>query len=98
MPLINTKERTEYNKVKATRTDIDDICSSYIDFENSKYVIVDGLYYGSLLVINYQRDVSDSGKIQSNVLNNTDGMLRYAGYTPNLFKRYIRIFISKIFW
>ena len=59
MPLINTKERTEYNKVKTTRNDIDDVCSSYIDFENSKYVIVDGLYYGSLLVINYQREMEE---------------------------------------
>ncbi len=44
-------------------------------------------YYAKNAVINYERD--DDDKIQSNVLNNTDGMLRYAGYPPNLYKRYI---------
>ena len=59
MPLINTKERIEYNKVKKIRTDTDDVCSSYIDFESPKSVVVDGIYYGSLLVINYQREMEE---------------------------------------
>ncbi len=44
-------------------------------------------YYAKNAVINYERD--DADKIQSNVLDNTDGMLRYAGYQDKLYKRYI---------
>jgi hypothetical protein len=47
----------------------------------------DAHYYAKNAVVNYERDASD--KIQSNVLNNTDGMLRYSGYTQNLYNRYI---------
>lgn len=47
----------------------------------------DAHYYAKNAVINYERDASD--KIQSNVLNNTIGMLRYSGYTQNLYNRYI---------
>lgn len=38
-------------------SDLDKICSSYIDFKNPKYVEIDGIYYGSLLVINYAREM-----------------------------------------
>ena len=33
------------------------VCSSFIDFSNPQYVVIDGIYYGSLLVINYQREM-----------------------------------------
>ena len=35
----------------------DKICSSYINFENPKHVDIDGLYFGSLIVINYSREM-----------------------------------------
>ena len=47
----------------------------------------DAHYYAKNAVVNYERNGDD--KIQSNVLNNTDGMFRYAEYTQNLYKRYI---------
>ena len=43
-------------------------------------------YYAKNAVINYEKS---GGKIKSNVLNNTDGMFRYANYRENLYKRYI---------
>ncbi len=43
-------------------------------------------YYARNAVINYERNGSD---FQCNVFNNTEGMLRYAGYPQNLFYRYI---------
>ncbi len=54
-------------------------------------------YYAKNAVINYDRvnvtDPEDDTKtisvIQSNVLGNTDGMLRYSGYKDKLYKRYI---------
>ena len=55
----------------------------------------DAHYYAKNAVINYERVAVDPDeptkgtKIQSNVLNNTDGMLRYAGYTEYLYKRYM---------
>ena len=42
-------------------------------------------YYAKNAVINYDRVGSD---IQTNVLNNTDGMLRYASYPTSLYNRY----------
>ena len=33
------------------------ICSSYIDFNNPKYVDIDEIYYSSLLIINYSREM-----------------------------------------
>ena len=35
----------------------DRICSSYINFESPRYVEIDGLYFGSLIVINYSREM-----------------------------------------
>ena len=53
----------------------------------------DAHYYAKNAVINYNRipDPEHSGEtiIQSNVLDNTDGMLRYSNYKENLFKRYM---------
>ncbi len=53
----------------------------------------DAHYYAKNAVINYER-VPKPGHpseeiIQSNVLDNTVGMLRYSGYTSKLFKRYM---------
>ena len=55
----------------------------------------DAHYYAKNAVINYEKVTVDRGGgvtedvIQSNVLDNTEGMLRYSNYTENLFKRYI---------
>lgn len=38
-------------------SDTDRVCSSYINFTNPKYVEIDGIYYASLLVINYAREM-----------------------------------------
>ncbi len=46
----------------------------------------DAHYYAKNAVVNYQRE---GGTLDSNVLSNTDGMLRYSGYTEKLFKRYM---------
>ncbi len=45
----------------------------------------DAHYYAKNAVINYEKDGSD---FQSNVLNNTDGMFRYANYPQSLYNRY----------
>lgn len=55
----------------------------------------DAHYYAKNAVINYMRtDVPDGEggtkpEFQSNVFNNTEGMLRYSRYPANLFNRYI---------
>ncbi len=65
----------------------------YTYFDLSQCVVgnssspTDAHYYAKNAVINYERNAAD--KIQSNVLNNTEGMLRYANYTQNLFHRYV---------
>ncbi len=43
-------------------------------------------YYAKNAVINYEKSGSN---FQCNVFNNTEGMLRYAGYPQNMFYRYI---------
>ena len=35
----------------------DNLCSSFIDFSNPQFVNIDGIYYSSLLVINYSREM-----------------------------------------
>lgn len=59
-------------------------------FDLSKCVVgdsaADAHYYAKNAVINYEKS---GGVMQSNVLDNTDGMGRYAGYTQNLFHRYV---------
>ena len=48
---INNTKILENRKLK----DIDKVCSSYIDFRNPKYVEIDGIYYSSILLVNYSR-------------------------------------------
>lgn len=50
---INNTKILENRKLK----DIDKVCSSYIDFRNPKYVEIDGIYYSSILVVNYSREM-----------------------------------------
>ena len=58
MSLIKEKYKKETNIIKKqSLKDTDKICSSYIDFRNPKYVDIDGIYYASILVINYSREM-----------------------------------------
>lgn len=43
--------------VKPPLRDVDRVCSSYLQFENPKWIEIDGMYYASLLVIHYQREM-----------------------------------------
>lgn len=38
-------------------TELDQICSSYIDFQNPKWIEIDGIFYASLIVIHYAREM-----------------------------------------
>ncbi len=57
MSLITKESNVAVNNIIPKVKDADIICSSYIDFNNFNYVIIDGLYYCSLLVINYSREM-----------------------------------------
>ena len=56
MGLIQDKA-TINNAILKEINDSDLICSSYIDFSNPHHVLIDDLLFGSLLVINYQREM-----------------------------------------
>lgn len=58
MSFINKSEFNNVNILKQNKvTDLDIICSSYIDFRNPRYIEIDGIYYASILVINYAREM-----------------------------------------
>ena len=58
MSFIKTEETKEINILKNRRLTVsDEICSSYINFNNPKYALIDGIYCASLLVINYAREM-----------------------------------------
>lgn len=58
MGLINsTKEHISSNLIKNRIKDVDTICSSYIDFSNPRIVDIDGEFFSSILIINYQREM-----------------------------------------
>ena len=58
MSFIEAVTQQEINVIKNRNLrEVDKICSSYIDFKNPKYVDIDGIYYSSLLVINYAREM-----------------------------------------
>lgn len=58
MGFIKTEESKEIDILKSRQlTEVDKICSSYINFNNPQYVLLDGIYYASLLVINYAREM-----------------------------------------
>lgn len=58
MSLINEVQEKEINIIESRKIkDIDKVCSSYLDFNIPKYVDIDGIYYSSLLVINYAREM-----------------------------------------
>ena len=40
-------------------SDKDEIAPTYINLENPKYIEIDNLYYGGLIVVNYYREQSD---------------------------------------
>ncbi|MBR3281026.1 MAG: DUF87 domain-containing protein [Clostridia bacterium] len=58
MGLIQQKREGMVTKVIIPNTcDADNICSSYISFENPKCVEIDGILYSSLIVTNYSREM-----------------------------------------
>lgn len=58
MSLIKEIKEENINIINSRNLkEIDKICSSYIDFNNPKYVEIDEIYYASLLVINYAREM-----------------------------------------
>ena len=59
MNLINTTQTKQTSLIKDRNlSNIDKICSSYMCLENPKYIDIDGIYYASLLVINYAREMN----------------------------------------
>jgi len=58
MSLIQKEILTENQfLLKGKISDSDQICSSYISFQNPKFVEIDGIYFSSLLVIRYTREM-----------------------------------------
>lgn len=54
------RERYKSNNTMVLRpksTASDNLCSSYIDFSNPQFVGVDSIYYSTILVINYSREM-----------------------------------------
>ena len=56
MSLIENSIEKSNNYISNTSVS-DTICSSFIDFNNPRYVVIDGLYYTSIIVVSYQRDM-----------------------------------------
>ncbi len=56
---IQSKKETKENKIEGGFTPKDYIAPSYINLANPKYIEIDGLYYSSLLIINYYREQSE---------------------------------------
>ncbi len=58
MGLLNNNDTNTNNHIISNKVEISDkICSSFVDFSNPKYACIDGIYFGALLVINYQREM-----------------------------------------
>ena len=58
MSLIKEKQNKEINILKDRKlSDSDMVCSSYIDFRIPKYIEIDGIYYATILIINYAREM-----------------------------------------
>ncbi len=56
---IQSKKETKENKIEGGFTPKDYIAPSYINLANPKYIEIDGIYYSSLLIINYYREQSE---------------------------------------
>jgi len=54
--LINSLKK-ETNILDSKIDDKDLACSSFIDFSSPKFINIDGIYYGAILVINYSRSM-----------------------------------------
>ena len=58
MQFIEKRENVENSSILQNNlSDLNYICSSYINFQNPKWVEIDGIYYASLIVINYSREI-----------------------------------------
>ncbi len=60
MTLIGQQKLNQIQKAIISKSkDTDDICASYINFENPNYIDIDGIYFGALIVTNYQREMEE---------------------------------------
>ena len=57
MSFITKETRANTATIIPNSNVADNLCSSFIDFSNPQFVLIDGLYYSSLLVINYSREM-----------------------------------------
>ena len=53
----NNSKKLEF--ISGTFSDKDKIAPAYVDLENPKYIEIDNLYYGGLIVVNYYREQTD---------------------------------------
>ncbi len=58
MSFIQEKQNNDTKILSPSKlSELDRICSSYMDFQNPKFVVIDGLYYASLIVIHYNHEM-----------------------------------------
>lgn len=58
MSLIQTENFANYNAILRSKINpLDQICSSFISFQNPKYIEIDGIYFASLFVIHFTREM-----------------------------------------
>lgn len=56
---IKKKKETKENKIEGIFGEKDYIAPSYINLANPKYIEIDGIYYSSILIINYYREKTE---------------------------------------
>jgi len=57
MSLIENNNKNNNNIITSKLSSPDVICSSFIDFNNPRFVVIDGMFYTTLIVISYQREM-----------------------------------------
>ena len=57
--IIRKSNKKKLKFIEGSTTDKDKIAPTYINMENPKYIEIDNLYYGGLIVVNYYREQTD---------------------------------------